>query len=699
MKDLFRWLLILPLSIFLFAALFYGNGEKIHARLLVLGESLFTGYFALQSDQKAPDCDVKIDPPSDQNQGALEKPNAPKDELDDLIDSVDPKTDEAKAAPKDDLDALIDGDDSQADQKNQPSAQALEKARQQALAAAQQLCDEKKAQYIANQTKITPTLKAFRSIEKGVGYFVSWMVDHFKHILVLIMLLGTLTASLKGHHIALRNPEDQVSFRLSEGLQMIAFLFVIASMYAYRGQLVGEELWLNMVWLGGLAILVLTHLFRLIKGDSALPQSPKSWIHPLLSIPLYANMSIIAGVFFFKIGHHKGIAIEMTKLTEHAILYVHVALYVWIGMLLKQSPLNIRLFDLIKPWKLAPAILTIVVVIVAAIPTAYSGASGIFVIAVGGLIYQELVKAGASRQMALGATAMSGSMGVVLNPCLLVVIIASLNKQVTTDELYGWGFKVFLLTALLFILVTFSKHDRKIPLIGEEKSIAWQGTKVAIKAIVPFLVLTLIVVLSYALILNSYIDEHSAPMILPVILLLLLSLSHFKKEIPSLGHSIREATEESGTHIGALLMLMTFSVCIGGVIERAELMSLFPSVFSSTWLTMSALVVVLIFIGMVMDPYGAVILVSATIAQIAYQNNINPIHFWVTVMVAFELGYLTPPVALNHLLTRQVVGGTEVDLADSEGKDFWAQNERIISPVIVMGLSLLIVAFVPLFFY
>ena len=206
MKDLFRWLLILPLSIFLFAALFYGNGEKIHARLLVLGESLFTGYFALQSDQKAPDCDIKIDPPSDQNQGALEKPNAPKDELDDLIDSADPKTDEAKAAPKDDLDALIDGDDSQADQKNQPSAQALEKARQQSLAAAQQLCDEKKAQYIANQTKITPTLKAFRSIEKGVGYFVSWMVDHFKHILVLIMLLGTLTASLKGHHIALDRP-------------------------------------------------------------------------------------------------------------------------------------------------------------------------------------------------------------------------------------------------------------------------------------------------------------------------------------------------------------------------------------------------------------------------------------------------------------------------------------------------------------
>jgi TRAP-type C4-dicarboxylate transport system permease large subunit len=682
-NRLLYWILVLPLSVFLFAALAYGNGEKIHARLMVLGESLFTGYFALQSDPVEPKCDL----PSPTSQQA----QAP-DELDDLLgDDPSPKS---NTQHQDELDALL--DDGKNDQNTQEQANQSKAA---AFLAAQKLCEEKKANYLNTKNKITASVKLFRSLEKGIGYFVSWMVDHFKHILVLIMIFGTLIASIQGHHISLRNPEDRISYRLSELFQFIAFVFVFLSMLDYRQQLIGEERLLNLVWLIGLALLMLLHLFRLIKGDSRLAPKPKSLVYPLLSIPLYAQMAMIAGLYFLKIKHFGGLAIEMTKLTEHAILYVHVALYVWIGMLLKQSPLSKQVFALISPWKLAPSILTVVLVIFAAIPTAYSGASGIFVIAVGGVIYQDLIKAGASRQMALGATAMSGSMGVVLSPCLLVVIIASLNKQVTTDLLYGWGLKVFMLTAFLFTVITLSKHKKGTPWLTADYPTAKAESQQAILKLLPAFTLSVLVILFYAFILNSHVDEHSAPMILPVVLLVILIFSSYKTQIPSLKTAVNEATEESGSHIGALLMLMTFSVCIGGVIERAELMSLFPSTFSSVWMTVTALLFVLIFIGMIMDPYGAVILVSATIAQVAYQNQIDPIHFWVMVMVAFELGYLTPPVALNHLLTRQVVGGDEVDLADQEGDSFWAKNERIITPIFVMGIALLIVAYLPLFFY
>ena len=99
-----------------------------------------------------------------------------------------------------------------------------------------------------------------------------------------------------------------------------------------------------------------------------------------------------------------------------------------------------------------------------------------------------------------------------------------------------------------------------------------------------------------------------------------------------------------------------------------------------------------------MDPYGAVILVSATIASVAYDNGIDPVHFWMVVLVAFELGYLTPPVALNHLLTRQVIGEDETDEGDHEGATFWARHERILLPISVMGTALVIVAFGPLVF-
>lgn len=48
---------------------------------------------------------------------------------------------------------------------------------------------------------------------------------------------------------------------------------------------------------------------------------------------------------------------------------------------------------------------------------------------------------------------MSGSLGVVLNPCLLIVVVAALNKEVTTSEMYGWGFWVFIMSATLFSVV------------------------------------------------------------------------------------------------------------------------------------------------------------------------------------------------------------------------------------------------------
>jgi len=67
-------------------------------------------------------------------------------------------------------------------------------------------------------------------------------------------------------------------------------------------------------------------------------------------------------------------------------------------------------------------------------------------------------------------------------------------------------------------------------------------------------------------------------------------------------------------------------------------------------------------------------------------------------LVAFELGYLSPPVALNHLLTRQVVGEEEVRLAkeESAGMSFWYRHERILLPLTTMAIALAIVAFVPL---
>ena len=223
--------------------------------------------------------------------------------------------------------------------------------------------------------------------------------------------------------------------------------------------------------------------------------------------------------------------------------------------------------------------------------------------------------------------------------------------------------------------------------------------------------LVIAIVAIYEFALETKLNEITAPTIMPVLLILILVYdkmtnkgkaeltpdyaSHRQDGVES---SIRYATNETIGHIGALLSLMTLSLAMGGVIERSEVMGFFPKVFENHWTAMTFLVVTKVILGMIMDPFGAVVLVSGTLAPIAYANNIDPLHFWMMTLVAFELGYLLPPVALNQLLTRQVIGEEEVTEADEEVKHmgFYRRYERWILPLAVITVGLVVVSYGPL---
>ncbi len=701
-----------PAVLFLVGVIGYGFAEKTHGQLSKLGEHwygsdspLVPGYKDLRNDQKRPECDPEapfvapaVAPASDGD--------------DDLLDGLEGVEDvEEPAEPPadgDDEDALLDSlldDDEGAKPDGDAAALAVANARK-AHEAAQRLCRDRHAKHEAVQKRITPGLKRFRAVEKGVFAAQLWGFDHQKHTLILLLLVCAITASSIRGHIALRPAQSRLDHRVSEGAQLVAAVLLTYSSVALRrselaagARIDHPELMTFMI--AGFGLLACVHLFNLIRIPAEATEGG-SFARATLCVPLYTVMCLVSGAYFFAKGHSAGLGIYIGKLPTAALLYIQVGLYVWVGMLLKQTRLASLCFDIVRPWKLPPELLAFVAVVGAALPTAYSGASGIFVIAVGAVIYEELRKAGAPRQLALAATAMSGSMGVVLRPCLLVVIVAALN-DVTTDQLYGWGFKVFLLTACLFLIA--SLVTRRGPITIAPAREALPQSIAALKPLVPYALLITALLLFEAIALDAYVDEHYAPYILPLMLLVVLFYDRRvarKADAEASGYrlAIADATCETTGHIGALLMLMGLSVCLGGIIEDAEVMNLVPETFGSVWTTMGLLVVVLVIVGMTMDPYGAVILVSATLAAVAKRNGLDPVHFWMVVLVAFELGYLTPPVALNHLLTRQVVGEEEASAVDpdEEACTFWRRHERILLPIVVMATALLIVAFVPLMF-
>ena len=586
------------------------------------------------------------------------------------------------------------------------------------MAAAKAKCEAKIAHYARTSARITPEVMQFRDIETSVAGFVEWCVNHFRQVLILLFLICGATATALRGHISLRPIRTVRDSQVSEAAQLIANMLLLWSAWAQlavddASGVALDHAELPIIWMLGFGVMGAINISHLARPGPGLKPGG-SFKGGLLAVPLYATMCLIAGTYFLTSeGYTSGLSTYLGRLPEHAILYIHVGLYVWAGMLLKQSDLAQRTFALIRPWKLPPELLGFVVVAIAAIPTAYSGASGIFVIATGGVIYQELRRAGARRQLALAATAMSGSLGVVLRPCLLVVIVASLNQEVTTDQLFEWGYRVFGLTIFLFLIASLAV--RRGPLTMAPPAEGMRGTLQALKALVPYALLFAAVIAVEHLLLNAHLDEHSAPIILPFLLIVVLVYDRRmakkqaaaepppedgspRPQVVGFRRSIELATTECTEHIGALLLLMGLSVCLGGIIERADLMAMVPQTFGSVYLAMSLLVCVLVVIGMTMDPYGAVILVSATVADVAYRNGIDPVHFWMVVLVAFELGYLTPPVALNHLLTRQVVGDEEALLAEQEGETFYERHEKFLLPISVMATALIIVAFGPLLF-
>ena len=332
-----------------------------------------------------------------------------------------------------------------------------------------------------------------------------------------------------------------------------------------------EEAMLHNFWVYGLGLLLIVSIYNFFNASKTLEKGG-SIGHALLSIPLYATMAMITAVFFFTQGHTAGIGIYLNKLMDLADMFLNVGLYVWVGMLLKQTRFAEMVLGLFKPWKMPPEMLAFFVVVLAAIPTAYTGGSGIFVIAAGAVIYHEIRAAGARRNLALAATAMSGSMGAFM----------------------------------FFVMVMCFNRQSKIQLASVGEALPKMISQ--IRPLIPYIAGMVGVVFFYKYALNVQLDEFSAARILPVMMLAILIYEHVtKKEIISadgkttephkgIEYCVRTATNQTTAEIGALLLLVSASICLGGMIERSGVVEMFPSDFASVWTAMFVMVCALVLI-------------------------------------------------------------------------------------------------------
>ena len=686
-----EWISTFVILILLLLTLLIGTGEMIHGQLLRMGERLYgdpaTGmqYSFLRAEPAKPECNRQP------NVDALVKTQMQANAADEFADFF--------------------GTASEAD------------VRASILAGVQQ-CEEKYQFYdkAMQHMEAHPSIRAYRNFETTFFGIFKFGTENRAILLIFMVVLAAISATLKIHHIGLRGPATKLDYRvysllmtLGNGLLTYSSISQFNSVKDSGVPINGETQLIYWLWMVLFGVLTLISVWQLFSPPKEAKVGGRLGF-AFLSVPLYAYMAVITGVaFIFFMDYPMGQGIYLGQLVEFSSIFLNLALFIWAGMLLKQTRVVDLFLNILRPWNLAPETLTWLILIAAALPAAYTGASGIFVIAAGAIIYKEVWNAGGRRQFALAATAMSGSLGVVLRPCLLIVVVASLNKEVTTDLLYQYGVYTFLLTSTLFLVVSLFFAESKFRIAAPSLAAPKSGR--AFLAVVPYIVIFVLTWMFYKYLLDTDLNEFTAPVMMPVILLMIVlfdKLRHQPAPLPAVGHwdetlsanynsggepalagaqvahaeyreglhgnaaddgqvvnhgvvqsssmdvlrqvgfwkSMHISTSETVGHIGALVILMALSVSVGGLLERTEVMSFFPTDISSTFVVISLIVGLMVFVGMIMDPFGAVILISATVAPVAYQYGIHPVHFWMITLIGFELGYVTPPVALNHLLAR-----------------------------------------------
>lgn len=665
-----RWLSWLALGILVFMIL-VTTAESLQSQIIRLGIVIWPNYTQLRDDNVLPNCDPDFD---------IEQ------RLDTL--AVEMATQDADSLLEEEFDR--------------------EQARR-SLIGQQLLCQELMLRNAQRDSQLTPAVKIYRELDAGVAAVAGLALRTPRTLLALLIFITAAVTSLRRHHIAFRPVESLLDHRVSSGAQFLVTAAMTVSVWRYREQSLASGIPLQnpellIIMLAGFGALTLIHGRQLLQPPVD-ARSGGTLLHALLSIPLYTYMLLAGSYFFiFDARYIAGLSLHFATLFELAGMFLQISLYLWVGMLLKQTRLGERVFAIFSPLKLPPELLCVVAMLVMAVPTAYTGGSGIIVLAMGAVVYEELRRVGTRRSFALATTALTGSAGIVLSPCILIMMIAIMNNQVVSSELYQEGVRVFLLTLLVFTLYAVLTKQSRFQVTPLPQAIGPMLHNA--RPLLAYAAVIAAVVLAYALLLDAWVDEFSAAIILPVVIMVLV---YFERRWPRIsgftpsdtkaaatGTALGDSIDNAIVHIGALLLFIGANMVLGGVVQRSGAeFDLFSGGFVSPLVGMGFLLVALVMLGMFMESMSGVVFVTATLASVAYQAGIHPVHFWMTTLVALELGFLTPPVALNHLYVRQVVGEAEFARAAAPGERFWYRHERILLPIAVMGTTLLIVAFGP----
>ena len=368
------------------------------------------------------------------------------------------------------------------------------------------------------------------------------------------------------------------------------------------------------------------------------------FILALLGTPLFIIIAAIALLAFHSAGiDSSATIIELYRMAKQPVLLA-IPLFTFAGYLLAESKTPQRLVNLSRAlfgW--LPGGLAIVALFSCAIFTAFTGASGVTIIALGGLLYPIMLKEHYPENFSLGLLTSSGNLGLLFPPSL-PIILYGLVSQVSIDRLFLAGIIPSILMIVLLSLYSYFFHKKNIRMQAKRVTSAgdiWQATKEAIWEIpLPIIILG-----------GIYGGFFTATEAAAVTAFYVFIIEVFIYRDISIGKDLPHVIRQSMILVGGILVILSAALGLANYLIDAEIPSQIL-IFLQGYITtkIGFLVILNIFllvVGAMMDIFSAIMVVAPIIIPIAAKFGVDPVHLGIIFLANLGIGYSTPPVGMN----------------------------------------------------
>ncbi len=337
------------------------------------------------------------------------------------------------------------------------------------------------------------------------------------------------------------------------------------------------------------------------------------------------------------------ILIDINRLTKHDSIII-IPLFTLTGYIIAEGKAPQRLVAFARAsvgW--LPGGIAIVVLVTCAFFTTFTGASGVTIIALGGLVY-PILRQTYNEKFSLGLITASGSIGLLFPPSIPLILYAII-AEVPIDAMFFAG----IIPGMIILVILSSycggwsliKHTETTPFNWKEFFRTLWDAKWEL--FLPLLVL--------GGILTGIVSLVEVAALTVIYVCIVEMCIHRSISVKALPHLVKE----SMVLVGAILIILAMALALTTYLIHFGVPDMvlewINSITDNKIIILIGLNVFLLIVGCMMDIFSAIVIIVPLLLPMADELGIDKVHLGVIVLTNLEIGYLTPPIGMNLFIS------------------------------------------------